>query len=1595
MKKRLINIFAALLAIAACENTKEQQDPGIVEGEIVAPAYLKYDSAASSGKSVAVIWDSEEAYQNGAASYTVQLVKNQDEEITEGEISKTVMSYAPRRNDAYVFFDLPEFERYYVRIRADFSKGSSDWVYIADESGIPAVIEVGRGLVDGGIAPTVEPEIRMLNASAGTITVNWSVTGFEELAQDVKRGYHIALYKDEAGTDLDVAWGIDRSFFEGNYLSGSADISFPAFVFTGLESGKDYWVEVKDSVSTLKSPLFKVRTADSQVVQVGSSPASEGDILLYEDFDELLWGGQAWPVANGYNTMQRINVSSFSEARASGEVEIDAENGFYPVASGNSMVLFSTIQKIVPSTRLATWGQVCENGNKLQIGAKAGQILLGSSNLVGEIVTPPITNMSEVGTVELSFDAMPSYIRDRQDFKIEVISNSTFSTANNVVTVAEGGSYIASAFDIEPGYEYKRYTVEIENFPAGARIGLGGNRPAGYSGQMRFILDNICVKLLKYGETEVVLAKPVIESAMPAVGGALISWKAVPKAAVYAIQFRKTGDTEWIDFPSLIADTKATVTPFEKDVEYEVRIQAQVGKSKSEWSDAVKVSSAPFLQKLAFINDTQIGVNWSVSEFNDLSADLGEAYTFGVYKDEACSQKMWEWSTAANASVFNGNTPGHVFSGLVPSTDYWIKVSIASGASSVYKYTTLPEDRNFVLETPAKVGDIVLNQNFNEFFWGGGDPVRQLSGITLNSYSAAFGTPETSTNNKLANTSSDLAMFSHQEAAVSAYKKASTMAEWKGYMNKLSNPTTLTGIIRFGGSSTSGFLVSPSIAGLKGSSNKVKVTFTASTSTANHHIYVATLPAAVSVADSNPFYINTDEVSVLSTSEPFDLVKGEWKEFSIEVTLPAGGRIGIGTPVGTVQQAYLNDIKVELLETDYVAPDPDPVVQQKVWVNDSQIALRWSSSNFEDLTADLAEGYTFGIYKDESCSQKMWEWTTAANASQFDKHQPGHVFSGLAPGTDYWVKVTRASDGKGSVAKYTTVAEDRNFVASGTAVAGDVIVHENFNDILWGAGDPVNYLTGVDINSWTTFGKPDESSNNKLSNLTQDRGMLTNAHQGATTPGYAWFSDKPVFGWAAYYFNSSGTRANQFTTSVGGGLRFGGSNSTGYVVTPALSCLAEDAKVRLTIEAGAKKDAQKVYAAVFAADAASVGDAGVYISDAPVSQKEIESLSNGSWKSCSIELDVPAGGRVGIGTLAGGTSYEVYLTDVKIEVISIGGSTPPAPDNSLKQKAVYVHNTALGIRWTKSNFEEPATDAAASYGFGIYTDEACTSPVYAAFSDVSKYSAAAGPGYVFPHLVPGTDYWVKVICGSETSVVHYKTTSLYQDAIPQRASAAVSAGDVLLYEDFDELKIGSNFVDKLSGFWPVGASYTTGPYGDPSEGDGASKIVSGGTNSAYNTLNGIWAAASGTEANDWLASFKSLRFWKCKGTAPRQGNGYIYINNTTSMMVSPEIDCLSAKAKVKVSVTAAGFNSGKSLTVAVLPKNAALKSNTYYIDDSVSAVSSEVISLDNTVTTSTSGNWKEYSLEISLEPGQRVALGTTANGYVYLNDVKIDFVAYE
>ena len=112
-------------------------------------------------------------------------------------------------------------------------------------------------------------------------------------------------------------------------------------------------------------------------------------------------------------------------------------------------------------------------------------------------------------------------------------------------------------------------------------------------------------------------------------------------------------------------------------------------------------------------------------------------------------------------------------------------------------------------------------------------------------------------------------------------------------------------------------------------------------------------------------------------------------------------------------------------------------------------------------------------------------------------------------------------------------------------------------------------------------------------------------------------------------------------------------------------------------------------------------------------------------------------------------------------------------------------------------------------------------------------------------------------------------------------------------------------------------------------------------------------------------------------------------------MVSPEITCLSGSAKVKVYVTAAGFSSGKTLVVSVLPKDAKLKTNSYYIDDSVEPVSSTHISLDNIVTASTAGNWKEYSVDLVLAPGQRVALGTTSAGYAYINDVRLELVSYE
>ena len=509
MKKYLYMI--SLAALAACTAVKQPAE--VLEQ--IAPKALLYDETTSHQSGIGLIWDAEPLIEAGAQSFTLELLK--DASSTENVISKTVDVAAKTRKGSYIFTNLKQYERYYARIRANYPAGiSTSWTYVMEGSDI-APIEVGVGIVSR-IECWCAPVAKLVRATSGTVSVQWSMTGFEEPVQDLTRKARAGIYADEACSQLIVSWDIVKDFFDTSLKGGRYGGRYlerqPGFVFTGLTPAHDYWVRIDDITvedTVVEGEPLKVTTAEADNLKVGTHKAAEGEYLLKEDFDELLWGGSMMDDAVGYSNKNRGTVSTMVPASgAMGELSSESQadaNGYYLVSENIEIGLFSTMKAIVPGTRLADWGYM--GGATC---CMSGLVKIGGSKNPGKLVTPALVNLESTATVELSFDAEPYYIREPRTVQVLIIS-STPNGAGNLVSPPAGNARVAATFELNGGYDMKHYEVDLVNVRPGDRIAIGGVTGSDTDTNLRLLMDNMALKLKKYETTGVVIDPLVAELA--------------------------------------------------------------------------------------------------------------------------------------------------------------------------------------------------------------------------------------------------------------------------------------------------------------------------------------------------------------------------------------------------------------------------------------------------------------------------------------------------------------------------------------------------------------------------------------------------------------------------------------------------------------------------------------------------------------------------------------------------------------------------------------------------------------------------------------------------------------------------------------------------------------------------------------------------------------------------------------------------------------------------------------------------------------------------------------------------------------------------
>ena len=672
---------------------------------------------------------------------------------------------------------------------------------------------------------------------------------------------------------------------------------------------------------------------------------------------------------------------------------------------------------------------------------------------------------------------------------------------------------------------------------------------------------------------------------------------------------------------------------------------------------------------------------------------------------------------------------------------------------------------------------------------------------------------------------------------------------------------------------------------------------------------------------------------------------------------------------------------------------PQLQLSDAIVLNDTQIGLRWSENAFATTSAAVADdkdpAYTFGIYSDAACTSKLWDWETAKNAEVFTS-TPGHVFSGLTPKTTYYIKVKDATNGIAAVKAFTTETAESNFVATATPAVNDVILNQNFNELLWG-GEPVNKLSGVTVNAYNKdFTLPTDKTNNKICDPSVNLNLFKHAGSGDYAQATTYIAGTSLADWKGFISYAPSGQPNP----ICGGVRFGGNSSSGYLVSPSISGIDAVSKVRVTIKAAGYADGQSITVAAFPASLTAVSGSTFYVSTAPLVESDPQPVANNEWNTYNFDILVPAGGRIGIGCPYGESPMKLYLDEVKVTYL--GASS------DLLQKQVFVSNTQLGVRWSKTAFATPATDISTAWTFGIYSDEACTSNVYGRtfssnasnkdadyLANESKNSTAFAsgvcPGFVFTHLTPNTTYYVKITSGTDESVKAYKTANGDVNMI---MTTTASAGDLLLFQDFDEITLNTDFIHNLSACWIGTKGYGTGNYGYPNATNNIAAASDNGNRTIYNAMSNV---SNASHAGGVWWSSSSLADWKVYGGEMNHGTGYIKVVNNTRALITPAFNCLSGTATVKVTVSAC--STGK-VQVEVFPAVVSTGApNNYLVTTApLGDPTPQVISVNNyTVQSFSSG-----SCTIKLEPGQRLGLtGNTDSAQTWLNEVKVELVSYD
>ena len=210
---------------------------------------------------------------------------------------------------------------------------------------------------------TYGPKITAEGITSSTAVICWSNSASLE--------YTIGVYSDSACNTLVDSYTVPA----GSTCWGSET---PRFCISGLTPGTEYYVKVTDEDHSADSNILPVTTAAFDIVEVSSTPASVGDVILAEDFGELRWDSELINRGVGYFPTSQDSFANSEPGQ------------FLPIDTNTEKVLGGQANALGTS-RLAHWAQGANNNLYIH----PGYIKLVGNKKVTHIVTPALDNIPD------------------------------------------------------------------------------------------------------------------------------------------------------------------------------------------------------------------------------------------------------------------------------------------------------------------------------------------------------------------------------------------------------------------------------------------------------------------------------------------------------------------------------------------------------------------------------------------------------------------------------------------------------------------------------------------------------------------------------------------------------------------------------------------------------------------------------------------------------------------------------------------------------------------------------------------------------------------------------------------------------------------------------------------------------------------------------------------------------------------------------------------------------------------------------------------------------------------------------------------------